>query len=90
LFAPHTYIFVLRAHPVRGESHNQRNTTGEVATGVKNKQSKSLQLSKAVVSLASLLDYVDRNDLTTVGKKITPCWNKMRDTIPTKKPACKD
>ena len=32
LFAPHPYIFVLRAHPVRGESHNQRNTTGEVAT----------------------------------------------------------
>ena len=32
LFAPHTYIFVLRAHPVRGESHNLRNTTGEVAT----------------------------------------------------------
>jgi len=32
LFAPHTYNFVLRAHPVRGESHNQRNTTGEVAT----------------------------------------------------------
>jgi len=23
---------ILRAHPVRGESHNQRNTTGEVAT----------------------------------------------------------
>jgi len=32
LFAPHTYICVLRAHPVRRESHNQRNTTGEVAT----------------------------------------------------------
>jgi len=32
LLAPHTYIFILRAHPVRGESHNQRNTTGEVAT----------------------------------------------------------
>jgi len=32
LFAPHRYIFVLRAHPVRCESHNQRNTTGEVAT----------------------------------------------------------
>jgi len=32
LFAPHTYIFVLRAHPVRGESHNQRNASGEVAT----------------------------------------------------------
>jgi len=29
-----TYIYgaVLHAHPVRGESHNQRNTTGEVAT----------------------------------------------------------
>jgi len=32
LLAPRVYIFVLRAHPVRGESHNQRNTTGEVAT----------------------------------------------------------
>jgi len=29
-----TYIYgvVLRAHPVPGESHNQRNITGEVAT----------------------------------------------------------
>jgi len=27
-----THIFVLRAHPVHGESHNQRNATGEVAT----------------------------------------------------------
>jgi len=29
-----TYIcgVILRAHPVRGESHNQRNTNGEVAT----------------------------------------------------------
>jgi len=32
LFTPHTHIFVLHAHPVRGESHNQRNTSGEVAT----------------------------------------------------------
>jgi len=32
LVAPHIYILVLRAHPVRGESHNQHNTTGEVAT----------------------------------------------------------
>ena len=32
LFAPYRYIFVLRAPPVRGESYNQRNTTGEVAT----------------------------------------------------------
>ena len=29
-----TYMYgvILHAHPVRGESHNQRNTTGEVAT----------------------------------------------------------
>jgi len=26
------YGVVLHAHPVRGESHNQRNTTGEVTT----------------------------------------------------------
>jgi len=32
LLAPHIYIFVLRAHPVHGESHNQRNATGEIAT----------------------------------------------------------
>ena len=32
LLAPSVYIFVLRAGPVRGESHNQRNITGEVAT----------------------------------------------------------
>ena len=32
LFAQHLYSFVLRAHPVRGESHIQRNTAGEVAT----------------------------------------------------------
>ena len=28
----HIYIVVLRAHPVRGEAHNQRNANGEVAT----------------------------------------------------------
>jgi len=32
LLAQRVYSFVLRAHPVRGESHNQRNATGEVAT----------------------------------------------------------
>jgi len=32
LLAPRIYIVILRAHPVRGESHNQRNATGEVAT----------------------------------------------------------
>jgi len=32
LLTPRIYIFVLNAHPVRGESHNQRNTTGKVAT----------------------------------------------------------
>jgi len=32
LLVPRIHIFVLRAHPVRGESHNQRHATGEVAT----------------------------------------------------------
>jgi len=32
--ATFVYGVVLHAHPVRGESHNQRNTTGEVATPV--------------------------------------------------------
>jgi len=32
LFAPRIYIVVNCAHPVRGESHNQRNVNGEVAT----------------------------------------------------------
>jgi len=32
--ATYMYGVVLHAHPVRGESHNQRNTTGEVATQV--------------------------------------------------------
>jgi len=32
LLAPHIYIVILRAHPVRCELHNQRNATGEVAT----------------------------------------------------------
>jgi len=30
--ATYMYRVVLQAHPVRGESHNQRNTTAEVAT----------------------------------------------------------
>jgi len=30
--ATYMYGVVLHAHPIRGESHNQRNTTGEVAT----------------------------------------------------------
>jgi len=32
VLATYMYGVVLHAHPVRGESHNQRNTTGEVAT----------------------------------------------------------
>jgi len=32
--ATYMYGVVLHAHPVRGESHNRRNTTGEVATTV--------------------------------------------------------
>jgi len=42
-----TYIYgvVLHAHPVRGESHNQRNTTGEVATLDAVLQKKSTKVS---------------------------------------------
>jgi len=33
MFAPHIYIgVILRAHPIRGESHIHRNVNGEVAT----------------------------------------------------------
>jgi len=32
LFAPHIFGVVLRAHPVCGKSHIQRNANGEVAT----------------------------------------------------------
>jgi len=32
--ATFVYGVVLHAHPVRGESHNQRNTTGEVVKPV--------------------------------------------------------
>jgi len=32
--ATYMYGVVLHAHPVHGESHNQRNTTREVATGL--------------------------------------------------------
>jgi len=32
--ATYMYGVVLHPHPVRGESHNQRNTTGEVATHI--------------------------------------------------------
>jgi len=30
--ATYMYGLVLHTHPIHGESHNQRNTTGEVAT----------------------------------------------------------
>jgi len=33
--ATNMYCVVFHAHPVRGESHNQRNTTGEVATAAR-------------------------------------------------------
>jgi len=32
LLTPRIYIFVPRVHPIRGESHDQRKTTGEVTT----------------------------------------------------------
>ena len=68
LFAPHTYIFVLRAHLVRGESHNQRNTTGEVATLTWRhsymkfaNMSRKTTLCGAQVSYRRLYSYVTHN-----------------------------
>jgi len=49
------YIYngvILHAHPVRGESHNQRNATGEVATISFQKQRRS-QGEKQVASYSS-------------------------------------
>jgi len=53
LFAPHRYIFVLRAHPVRGESHIQRNTAGEVATVLSSMRGFPVFAHAAEVSLFS-------------------------------------
>jgi len=40
---------ILHAHPVRGESYNQRNTTGEVATLVSLKRSLVVQAAKSSI-----------------------------------------
>jgi len=40
LFAPRIDIVFLRAHPVRGESHIQRNATGEVETPLSTRRDK--------------------------------------------------
>ena len=41
------YGVVLHAHPVRGESHNQRNTTGEVATQPRGPRRKQADMGAA-------------------------------------------
>jgi len=52
-FAPRSYSVFIRAHPVRGESHNQRNATREVET--------SLTLVKARKSMKVLWHAHDIN-----------------------------
>ena len=45
--ATYMYGVVLHAHAVRGESHNQRNTTGEVVTPPFHKKSNLLALTES-------------------------------------------
>jgi len=42
---------VLHAHPVRGESHNQPNTTGEVATTLVIKENPKLRATAFTIRL---------------------------------------
>jgi len=63
LFAPRIYIFVLRAHPVRGESHNQRNATGGVAT-ISPKKWRPLSESKTIFALHGMFGAQNFSSLT--------------------------
>jgi len=52
--ATYMYGVVLHAHPVRGESHNQRNSTGEVATTLFNRSgSKRAEPPKFTINASS-------------------------------------
>ena len=62
------YIYngvILHAHPVRGESHNQRNTTGEVATPLPT-FSDFLQLSVCLGYITEITTPVCEIDATTL------------------------
>ena len=58
LFAPHAYIFVLRAHPVCGESHNQRNATREVATPVRSTNANNMWNRFCLQRLVSVIKFI--------------------------------
>ena len=68
LLAPRICIVVLRAHPVRGELHNQRNTTGEVATV----WSKILKFGKGQVQ-----NYMGNTDLKS-RRLVAYVWQVVR------------
>jgi len=71
LLAPRIYIFVLRAHSVCGESHNQRNTTGEVATLFMYQVScKNHTLGPATFNNDTLVDLIDAADLIYIGTRL--------------------
>jgi len=70
LLAPRTYDdVVLHAHAVRGESHNQRNTTGEVAT---------TELLSIIESRGTL-DYTNRRRSLEQSQtlEVTVCFAKL-------------
>ena len=68
------YIFALGAHPIRGESHNQRNATGEVATVISHKYNSN--------SLAAVL-HTNKSNVAANCKKVVHPWSialgKMKD-----------
>ena len=70
LFAPHICIMygvVFHAHPVRGESHNQRNTTGEVATLRNHITSNIFDVVRIITSKQQIFSVWSSPDLAKIG-----------------------
>jgi len=75
--------FILHAHHVRGESHNQRNTTGEVATVQKattiesSKAEQSTVKNYKGVDLAFFITKSSRNSLKFVFLSLSLLMHRM-------------
>ena len=75
LFAPHIYGVILRAHPVRGESHIQRNANGEVVTELSTCQHRSGRTdhqttgwSLAIVAAALIIPQFDQTLFSRINR----------------------
>jgi len=71
------YGVILHAHPVRGESHNERNTTGEVATAEYLKLQENHQLT--LNAPASFLQPAKMSNLSH-WSHISPMWRNHVST----------